>query len=514
MGCFQSLLKKRAAPVVWMAARGALMAGLKLASLILISAVFSCASDLLPSLEVLSVSIDDGIRLGFSAPPSEASIRKAFSLTEDGAIIQGDFFFNGREVVFRPINGLRDGREYFILISTIAEDAKGNSLAQDFQYRFYTKEDQESPRVIRIDPQDETTLTLAPQAISLVFSKPVDASSFTEALRLSPSVTHALEWNEDNSAVRIIPLKPLSEGTRYTITVSSALMDLSRNRLLEPFSSTFLYGVDRSPPVPCLSWEGSQASGDLAPGALNGYIPSDSRLKITFNKPVAIESLAGFIEISPALGIAVTPDLEKRDRGIISFPQKPEWGKPHTLTIRKGITDALGNRTEEDIEFPLVFNHPCFRPPSFAWGGLKNQGAMERISGDTDFSTIYFDPEFFQERREREMELYLVFKITAEADSLSLVSAMQAISISATNGCAVIAIRTMRVLTEAEYTASDIYDPAALIENGEKFCALKIGIEFENVKQLGLIIFSISRDISDSLENTMTGNITLTYNKQ
>ncbi|GHV62272.1 hypothetical protein AGMMS49587_08640 [Spirochaetia bacterium] len=483
--------------------------------IILLSPIVSCASWLLPPLEILSVSTNEDIRISFSAPPTEASIRKAFSMTEDGTGLQGTFFFNDRDVIFRPLNGLREGREYAIFISTTAEDARGNSLVKEFQHRFHTKAELGEPRIISIEPQNETSLTMQPDAVTLVFSEPVDANSFTEALRLSPSITHVLEWKEDYSGVRIIPVKPLTEGTRYTITVSTALMDLSRNRLLRSFSSTFLYGVDRSPPVCRLSWESPSDTGrDLVPGSLNEGIPSDSRIKLSFNKKMAIESLAGFIGTSPSLGCTITPDLVSRDQGIISFPQKPEWGKTYTLAIRKGITDTLGNKIEEDIEFPLVFNHGNFRPPVFAWGGLKNQNTMERISGDTDFSTISFDPDYFQEQRERAMDLYLVFRITADADSLSLVSAMQAISISATNGCAEISIRTMKILTDAEYEASDIYDPAAQAESGEKFCALKTGIEFENAKQLGFIIFSINKELSDSLGNTMTGNVTLTYNKQ
>ncbi|GHV89517.1 hypothetical protein AGMMS50268_00200 [Spirochaetia bacterium] len=484
-------------------------------SLMVLSLVFSCASWLLPPLEVLSVSTEEDIRISFSAAPTEASLRKAFSLTADGAGLQGDFFFNGQEVVFKPLNGLQEGREYYLLISTIAEDHRGNSLLKDFQHRFYTKEDLGRPRLVSIEPQNETSLILPPEAITLVFSKPVDINSFTASLRISPSITHVLEWNEDCSAVRIIPVKPLTEGTRYTITVSTALTDLSRNKLQSPFNSTFLFGLDRSPPLCYLGWESpSIPGGDLVPALPNGHVPSDSKMRLSFNKKVAVESLAGLISISPSLGLTFTPDLERRDRGTISFSQKPEWGKPYTLSIRKGISDTLGNKTEEDIEFPLVFNHGNFKPPVFAWGGLKNQAVMERISGDTDFSTISFDPAYFQEKREREMDLYLVFRITAEADSLSLVSAMGAISISATNGCAEISIRTMRVLSEAEYALSDIYDAAAVPGEGEKLCAVKIGIEFENVKQLGLIIFSIGRELSDSLGNTMTGNITLSYNKQ
>jgi hypothetical protein len=292
-------------------------------------------------------------------------------------------------------------------------------------------------------------------------------------------------------------------------------MDLSRNRMLLPFNSTFLYGIDRYPPLYDLSWESpSGMTGSLVAGSLNEDIPSDSNIKIAFNKKVAIESLAGFISISPALGYTVTPDIASRDQGIISFPQRPDWGKLYTMTIRKGITDTLGNKTEEDIEFPLMFNHGKFRPPIFAWGGLKNQNAMERISSDTDFSTINFDPVHFPERIPKPIDIYLVFRITVDANSLSLASAMQEISISATNGCADISIRTMRLLTDAEYALSDIYDSAVITGNGEKLCAVKIGVEFENTKQLGLIIFSINKELSDSLGNTMTGNITLTYNKQ
>ncbi|MDR0449688.1 MAG: Ig-like domain-containing protein [Treponema sp.] len=486
-----------------------------LSGLLIIILAIRCGSWLLPPLEVLSVSTQGELEIGFSAPPAPASIRKAFSMTEDGADLGGDFEFRGSRMIYRPVNGLREGREYFVLIGTEAEDEKGNSLEREFRYRFRTKEDSEGPLVVSIDPGDESVLTRPPETIFLRFSEPVEPQSFGEALRISPSLNHILRWDAEGAAVEIIPLKPLDEGTRYTITLSTALRDRSRNPMLLPYNATFLYGPDQEAPLFSLEWENPAGlRGRAEAESPNRNIPGDAGFSLVFNKRIAVESVSGFLELNPSLGISFTPDLESRDRGKISLSRKPEWNKAYTLTVKRGISDSLGNKTPRDTRFPLLFDRGDFRPPVFIRGFLKNSGVYEAIGGDSNFTTLTLDALSFPVQTEKETEIYLVFKVSEEAERLSLVSAMDSLSVSVSNACAYISLKTLRVLDEAAYAGSPVSDPLEQPGAGEKFCALLAGIEIENTARQGTVTITIDGDLADSRGNTLGNDISIVWNKQ
>jgi len=478
--------------------------------------LLTCGNWLLPPLEVVSVSTDDNIEITFSKQPSEESIKKAFSMTEDGQVITGQFTFNNNTVIFIPVNGIRDNRKYSIIISTTAEDKKGNSLLREFNHEFYTKQDIELPRIIEIIPANESNLAVQPDKITIVFSKPVNTISFEKSFSITPIATYVLEWNTENSIVDIIPIKPLAQGTRYKITVSTALTDTRRNALLISFTSTFLYGLDKNAPEISVAWETpDNVSSLLIPETVNTDIPFDSTLIIEFDKPVFIEAITGFIEINPSIGITITPDLVAKDNIRIKFNKKPEWNKNYILKLKKGITDTFGNKTEAEIQYPLVFNAEKDRPVTFIGGVLNNNSNYEFIDYTTNYSpltldVIYFDPSGHVEKS---TELYYAFSISAEADNLSLVSAMQAISISTRNSCVYISLRTIKFLTVSDIEFNVINN--LLYNNGDgKLCILKIGIDIENTDNRGFIIFSIRQDIADNLGNTMIEALNFTLNKQ
>jgi hypothetical protein len=437
-------------------------------------------------------------------------------MTEDGKTISGSFTFNDKTVIFEPLNGLRANQEYHIIITTTAEDKNGNSLLKDFEYRFFTKADTKPPRILEISPVNESNLTVPPGKISIVFSKPVDTVSFEKALALTPTITYVLKWNSEHSAVDIIPIKPLAEGVRYTMTISTALTDVSRNTLLVPFTSTFLYGLDLNPPAISVRWHPPNgASGSLIPDTVNIGLPSDSYFIIEFDKQVFIDSIAGFIEITPSASITVTPDLITKNNVRLALNQKPEWDKNYTLKLKKGITDTFGNKTETDVLYPLVFNAEKHRPVTFLGGILNNNSEHIFINPSTDYSPVTLDVTYFNPSGhvEKSTELYYAFRISAEADSLSLVSAMQAISISTRNSCAYVSIRTMKLLTSADIEFTAIRDLLDNYEDGV-LCILKIGIDIENTDNRGFIIFSIRKDIADTLGNTMSDSLNFTLNKQ
>jgi hypothetical protein len=466
---------------------------------------------------VFSCSLEEdrgGVFFRFSASPNEESILKAFSMTEDGRRLEGRFAFTGEETRFYPVNGIGKGRTYGVSLSTVAEDQKGNSLEEDYHREFFTGAEGEAPRIVSVFPADGSILEKAPEEIRLCFSEAVDPISFTEALGISPSPDYVIRWEGDREAL-IQPVKPLDMGKRYTITVSTALLDLSRNSMVLPFSSSFFLGNDRSVPEPSLEWFNAAAAASLARDQPNTGLPPDAEFIISFSRDLAVESLGAYIEIRPSLGLDINAEGNSRSRARISLTRKPAWGEHYTLIVRKGIGAEGSWESTEDLFFPLVFDAPQFMPPEFLGGFFDGKTGIKNLSEQTDFDSLSLDPVIFQpvDGGTEATELCLVFAVSPEAASIAPSSAMEAFSISASNGCAYISIKKLRILDEASYRASVFNDPS-LEGGGKKLCALVYGLEIENTQRQGLIVFSIRSSLADLLGNPLGRDISVTWNKE
>jgi hypothetical protein len=496
--------------------------------LVLVLLLSGCPQWLLPPLRVLSCSLDtEGVLLRFSAAPTEISIHKSFAMTEDGQALEGRFVFEGEDLSFYPLNGIRENRAYTVSIGVIAEDGRGNSLEQEFRRDFFTGTEREAPRVESIVPAEGSVLTERPEEILLRFSEAVDPASLEEALRISPSFPYALQWEEDDRQLIIRPLGPLDFGTRYTVTISSALRDRSRNSMVLPFTSGFLVEGGRLTPRFELEWSGAAGGGALSPGLTNRGLSTDAELRVSFDTEVEIESLAGFVEAQPSLGISTDTKAGSRSQAAIRFGRQPAWGEHYTLIVRKGITALRGGKTTEDLIYPLVFDSPESRPPEFLrgffMGPSPGSGSSlgpapgKPLSGDTDFDYLDLKVEEFPSTTpptQVAAELCLVFRVSDAAAALSLSSAMTAFSINSSNGCVYISIKTLHVQDEAAYRAGPFNDPSLEGGGGTKLCALIYGLEVENAEARGLVVFSIGSAIADSLGNTLGQDIVITWNKQ
>jgi hypothetical protein len=435
-------------------------------------------------------------------------------MTEDGVRLEGRFSFAGEETRFYPVNGIRKGRIYELTITTTAEDRLGNSLETDYRREFVTKAEGEAPRVAAILPADGAVLGEGPEEIAIRFSEPVDPVSFEEALRINPVPNYVIRWSGDNTEVRILPVKPLNLGTRYTISISTALLDTSRNSMILPFTSSFLLGDDRSAPSFSLAWAGSTAAVPL--GELNSGLPPDAEFDISFTRNVDIESLGAYIEIRPSLGLSIKPERNSRVRARISFAQRPVWGKTYSLIVRRGIAAEGGGETEEDSFYSLAFDSPHYMPPEFLGGFLDIRREMKILSEERDFDSLILDPLIFKPVPGgiESTELCMVFAVSREADSLSPASAMESLSISAGNACAYISIRKLRVLDETAYRSSVFNDSGLDAGEGKKLCALVYGLEIENTQRRGLIVFSLRSSLKDLLGNPLGRDISITWNKE
>jgi hypothetical protein len=482
----------------------------------LFTLLLSCGDLLLPPLEVTAVNYSGlSVTVSFSKKPSEYSIKKALSLFEEGTALTGTFSFYGNTVEFIPFTGIKNNYEYTLIITTTAEDESGNSLLRDYQYQFFMKTNINNPRIISITPINESILLTEPDSITINFSGQIDITTFNNSFSIAPAIDHFIEWHDHDTTAVIVPQKPITEGTRYTITISTSLMDVYRNPLLESFNATFLYGTDKNPPELDVRWVTTSGDGGvLLREHDNREIPSNCSLELEFDEQFSLETIAGFIQIAPSISITVTQNFLTKRNVSITFNQTPEWNRTYTITFRKGITDNSGNSIQEDIKYLLTFNNEHFKPIIFISGYLNNDSLYEPVNPGTDFSTITLSPTYFPQSVTTDTEYYLVFGISQYSDTILLSSAMQAVFIGRTNACMYISLRAMTILTETEYNTSVLPALVGTAPPDCKICAIKVIIEIENTLNNGLVLFTINKDIKDNLGNTLPESILLTYNKQ
>jgi hypothetical protein len=429
--------------------------------------------------------------------------------------LSGSFSLYNEHVVFTPVNGIQQNRTYTVTVTTTAEDESGNSLLNDFVYQFYTKPVTEAPVILGIYPENESVILTEPSALVFTFSKPVSERSFINAFKIAPSVNHLLEWNSDFTSVFVLPASPMGYG-RYTVSVSTNLTGEYENRLLNAFTSTFLYGTDKTEPEYTMVWEsGNSASGEILSGTVTDKIPLDAEIHITFNETVAIESIAGFFTITPSTGFTVTPNLQTKKDAVITFTKPPVWNETYALTVHKGIEDMYGNKTNSDARYTFLFNNSKYKPLLFKGAFFKTGAAYKQINSLTNYTELTLTATDFPQGNPIPVDtfLYVVFNTSLDAEGIFLPSAMRNISISTTNGCASISIKTMTALTRDELIASDIYGYLNS-ESDDNPSALKLGVEVYNQNKNGLITFYFGRDISDSLGNEMMDDCSFTYNKR
>ena len=97
--------------------------------------------------------------------------------------------------------------------------------------------DTEAPEVESTNPVNGAYDVSRNTTLSITFSEEMSHSSVANAFSIEPVATGTFAWN--GPTLRFTPSSTLPERTRYTVTISTAAMDLAGNRLPSPFSFSF-----------------------------------------------------------------------------------------------------------------------------------------------------------------------------------------------------------------------------------------------------------------------------------
>jgi hypothetical protein len=190
-----------------------------------------------PQADADDVNISTEIWIRFSEPMNTISVQEAFSINPD---VEGSYQWDASktEMRFVPHPALAYDTSYTITVGCSATDLAGNSLVSEVTWSFHTEHppDIVPPTIISAQPTgDKVPVTVN---IEIVFNEPMDVVSIEAAFLISPTLNGTTYWPDQMHMV-FDPEVNLTYSTKYTVSVTTEAMDLSGNRLVEPYVWSF-----------------------------------------------------------------------------------------------------------------------------------------------------------------------------------------------------------------------------------------------------------------------------------
>lgn len=471
-----------------------------------------CADTFIPELNVHSVTYDsEKLSVTMSDTPDSSSFQKGFSLTEDNASVNGRFIFAGNTVHFFPDYGIRSNYDYKLILSTQIEDTDGRSLMHDFSYCFSTRQNSENPRLIHKFPENQEYLSTTPEELIFTFSKPIDTQSFINSFTISPDFQYFCSFSDEDTKVHIIPCESLKKSSRYTVSISASLQDKHRNPMIHDENYVFYHLMDSTENE--ITVFGIRSDGtklELEENISISNIRLNDKFEINFSKQIQTDSISSYLSIIPPLSYSIAQDKESMKKVSLEF-SNPDWNRTYSLRIKKGITDLYGNKTQEDRNYQFSYNNEADRPLEFE--GIIFQTAENDYSAynqNTNYTDLPLDSLYFAKNTEIPAVLYVIFSSSAEAEKLDFYSAIEGVSVSSTNGCCSIELKSAFLIEECDFSTIPISLPNT---NSKKLQIIKFNMEITNKSNSGLVILDFSNGIKDCLGNQLKENVRLSLNK-
>ncbi len=421
------------------------------------------------------------VKIVFSAPMNRNLTEKAFSLTVDGAPVEGVFSWKtGENLSFTPRQGFIAHRLYELYLDSEAEDSWGNSLDSEWRGRFRTGGDDQPPRIVTVSPEDYSTITQPRQHIEYLFSEAVNRQSFREALSVRPALLCVQQWGDDSRSVVLCPLEDYEAGKEYRFTLGTELTDLAGHGLEESCIRVYPVadpGAPRLEELNCLS-DGSILSTEL----LNGGLEKDTVLQGRMNRSLSRGEQSVLLSFSPDIPYE-TRWSQEGDEFTLIFNDPPQWES--FLTMKAG-----------DKSFLLCFDGPGSRPPE----PLSLHFCADADHPEADEPRPLFlngtlgacDSE----------HAFLDIRIAlAEAAVLNISSLLDSLNISSS-------VLTVKGLGCTEYDMGMTPVPALIPGPGE--CLYRIRLNTEITGLPGTVVIALEGSLADSRNNVMGERYALT----
>jgi hypothetical protein len=194
------------------------------------------------------VALDSAVKARFSQNLDPATITlESFNLMENGSPLDGlvSWDESTQTATFWPPDNLTADRLYNAEITTAVANLEGIHLAEAYQWSFRTIENAlPAPAVVAISPADNATNISLNPIIQATFSVAMDNSTFssdnfTLKLRGTTPVSGRITYYGDNQTAVFKPAVKLASGATYSMTVSSAVRDITGRQMADNFTWSF-----------------------------------------------------------------------------------------------------------------------------------------------------------------------------------------------------------------------------------------------------------------------------------
>lgn len=111
--------------------------------------------------------------------------------------------------------------------------------------------------------------------------------------------------------------------------------------------------------------------------------------------------------------------------------------------------------------------------------------------------------------------IYLIFNSSPVSEGVDLVSVMQNVGISSTNGTCSVELKKIELIGEAGFASEKISTLVSSIDSSKynNLSVFKVSCLFTNSQKSGLFTVSLSKEICDSINNKMKNDQVFVFNK-
>ena len=197
-----------------------------------------------PTVDGLNVPITVNVAASFTKPMKVSTLTtESFVVRTGGNWVPGTVTTVGAAVVFKPSSNLSPNTVYSATITTVATDLSGNPLAFDFSWFFTTGSatNNVGPIVTASDPANGATNVPRGGTIRAYFNDAIDPTTLTTStFTVTAGANHAVGVISYPETIAIFtPSVLLAPSTLYTVTITTAVKDISGNALASQKVWTF-----------------------------------------------------------------------------------------------------------------------------------------------------------------------------------------------------------------------------------------------------------------------------------
>jgi uncharacterized protein YkwD len=218
-------------------------------------------------------------------------------------------------------------------------------------------------------------------AMIVEFDAPMDAASVASAVRVEPAAKVRLGWSDDGTQLVVEPVGVWRPATYYTITVGTGAHDRSDRALEAPLRAGFLT-------------RDSTAATLSVTDRLKTGVALDSGIVISFDRPVAVQSVLRSFRISPQVPGRLLVATDGPDGGDTELAETFLWEPDELLAAKTVYTIALGDGVVDgeggSVAAPAALDFKTTKAPSIV--RFRPRGGTEEVLRGADVSVRFTMP--------------------------------------------------------------------------------------------------------------------------